>query len=323
MSLRGDDCQPQTQRHPQRAPASTVETAGLDRFVPSLDRGHVDGLGRTNGTVDGAPTYGSGTDDSSDDSRVLLRALGMTAREAAVLEVVAAEGDTTAAAVAAVCGLSRPQVSQALQVLEELGLVERCRDQRPHPVLLVADPGPAVRALLQRLRDQQAAHRRLAEEGGELLRARSLELARRPRTYLRRLNGAGPGAHWELLRPSHSYAEVARPSSLSVLIGAHLHPSDARRRLLVVGEPAHEHRLRLEGRGIQVRTTAALLPHLVVVDGVRAQVEVGTTERGGAAWTFDRAQVAALARLFELWWEEAQPAGGAGEGPPPGLGCGA
>lgn len=236
-----------------------------------------------------------------------LRALGLTTGEATVLEVVLAEGDTTAAAIAAACGLSRPQVSQALQVLEDVGLVERCRDQRPQPVLLVADPGPAVRALLQRVRDQQAVERSLAEEAADLLRERALALGRRPRTYLRRLNGAGPGAHWELLRPVHSYAEVARPSSPSVLFGAHLHPSGARRRLLVVGEPLPEHRLRLESRGVQVRSTEAGLPHLVVVDGVRAQVEVGTTERGGAAWTFDRPQVEALARLFELWWEEAQP----------------
>lgn len=246
------------------------------------------------------------------DGRVLLRALGLTEREAAVLAVVAAEGDTTAAGVAAVCGLSRPQVSQALQVLEDLGLVERCRDQRPQPVLLVADPGRAVRDLLQRLRDQQAAEHDRAERGGELLRAQALALGRRPRTYLRRLSGAGPGANWELLRPSGSYAEVARPNSLSVLIGAHLHPSDAQRRLLVVGELTRAQRLRLEHRGIQVRTTVAALPHLVVVDGVRAQVEVGTTERGGAAWTFDRAQVDALERLFELWWSEAQPQAASG-----------
>jgi DNA-binding MarR family transcriptional regulator len=244
---------------------------------------------------------------SEEDATPLLRALGLTAREAAVLQVVATEGDTTAAAVAAVCGLSRPQVSQALQVLEDLALVERCRDQRPHAVLLAGEVQRSLRGLLQQLLARQAAERGRAERGAELLRARAAAVERRPRAYLRRLHGAGPGATWELLRPEHSYTEVTRPGGLSVLISAHLHPNTATRRLLVVGELAPQHRQRLEARGIRVRATAAVLPYLVVVDGVRAAVEVGTTRRGDIAWTFDRAQVDALARLFELWWSEAEP----------------
>lgn len=47
---------------------------------------------------------------------------------------------------------------------------------------------------------------------------------------------------------------------------------------------------------------------LLIADGIRARVEVSVDGRGGqTAWTHDALQVAALRRLFALWWEETDP----------------
>lgn len=237
-----------------------------------------------------------------------LTALGLTQLEALVLEAVVDEADTTAAGVAAATGLSRPAVSRALRVLEDLGLVERSPGVRPQPVQLVADPGPVLAARLRQLEREREADCRRAERAAEHLKAQAERLARRPRAHVRRLTGSAPDADWRLLKGGRSIDEVAAHNSTSVLFGAHLSRSPAVRRLLVVGDPPRDRRLRLTSHGAQVRATGVLLPQLVVVDGVRARVEVGTTAAGHTAWTFDPAQVSALQQLFELWWAAAADA---------------
>lgn len=239
----------------------------------------------------------------------LLQALGLTPAQAQVLDAVSRDGDTTAAALAASTGLRRPQVSEALQVLEELGLISRNHRERPQPVSLGTGVGPALNGLLEHLdrqrdqeRDREADR---AQRAGALLRQRAEDLGHRPRAYLRRLTGAGPGADWDLLRPRRSYDEVARPQGNTVHFGSHLKPSPARRRLLVVGAVPEYRRAVLLSRGVELRSTDTALPMLVVVDGTRGRVEIGTIASGSTAWTFDPAQVAALQSLFETWWDAA------------------
>ncbi len=194
-------------------------------------------------------------------------------------------------------------------MLEDLGLIGRCHRERPQPVSLGTEVGPALTGLLEHLdrqrdrqRDREADRARRA---GALLRTRAQDLEHRPRAYLRRLTGSGPGADWDLLRSRRSCDEVARPEGNAVQFGAHLQPSPSRRRLLVVGAIGEYRRTVLLSRGVEVRTTCTALPMLVVVDGVRARVEIGTTASGSTAWTFDPAQVAALQSLFDTWWHSA------------------
>jgi DNA-binding MarR family transcriptional regulator len=248
-------------------------------------------------------------DDQVRDDADLLRALGLSGPEAAVLVALGREGDSTAAALAALTGLRRPQVSAAVQRLEQVGLVEVVRNRRPHPLRLAPDPGRPVAGLLRALEsDRQQASRR-ADEAAELLRRQAAALARQPRARpLRRLTGVGPGADHDLLVARRTYDEVALADSATVRRGVPLYPSRAVRRLLVVGEPPDERRRWWVSKGVDVRSSSAELPLLVVVDGGRARVEVGTTAPGRTAWTFDRAQVQALQQLFELWWLAAGPA---------------
>jgi hypothetical protein len=78
--------------------------------------------------------------------------------------------------------------------------------------------------------------------------------------------------------------------------------------VLVVGEPPPHRAAWMVDRGVEVRTAVAVLPVLLLVDSARAQVEVSAGGRSArTAWTHDAAQVAALSRLFALWWAEAQP----------------
>jgi DNA-binding MarR family transcriptional regulator len=190
--------------------------------------------------------------DGHVDVITLLRALGLTAAQAAVLQALCATADTTACAVAAAAaaaaaetGLRRSQVSEALQVLEQHGLVDRFRGQRPHPVSLVASPDSALQVLLRRLEDEREHADARARAAAELLRERSATLARVPRAWRRR-------------------------------------------------------------RLVEVRTTDEALPTVIVVDGVRGRVEVGTTGPRRTRWTSNPAQVRALQQLFELWWQAAE-----------------
>jgi DNA-binding MarR family transcriptional regulator len=245
--------------------------------------------------------------DGHVDDITLLRALGLTAAQAAVLQALCATADTTACAIAAETGLRRSQVSEALQVLEQHGLVERFRGQRPHPVSLVATPDAALQVLLRRLEDEREHADSRARAAAELLRERSATLARVPRAWRRRrLPGDGPGADHDLLVAARSYDEVARLGSTTVRYGVPLHPSRARRRLLVLGEPPLERRRWWTEKGVEVRTTDEALPAVIVVDGVRGRVEVGTTGPRPTRWTSDPAQVRALQQLFELWWQAAE-----------------
>lgn len=237
-----------------------------------------------------------------------LRSLGLSSRQAAVLQAVCREADTTAAALAALTGLGRPQVSEALQWLELHGLVEITRLRRPHLVSLVADPGPALAGLLHRCQGERERAGRQADAAAAQVRRRAALLSQAPRAQQRRrLPGAGPGADHDLLVARHTYDEVARTDSTTVRYGAQLHPSTATRRLLVLGDPWEQLRRRWAAKGVAVRFTHAELPVLVVADGARARVEVGVSAPGRTGWTFDRAQVGALQQLFELWWTAAAP----------------
>lgn len=234
----------------------------------------------------------------------LFRSLGLTSREAAVLSLVASEGDTTAAAGAARLGFSRPQVSAALRGLEDRGLVERVGELRPQPVALAADVELALADLLrEREQERQDAAGRV-EEAAALLREAAQELARRPRPDLRRLVGGAADA--EYLRGKVSVDEVSRPGGTSVQYGGHFSTISARKRLLVLGPVPSDRLELLHRRSVEVRTTEATLPVLAVVDCRRARVEIGTIGPARGAWTFDAAQVCALQRLFDLWWEESQ-----------------
>jgi sugar-specific transcriptional regulator TrmB len=211
----------------------------------------------------------------------LLPALGFSARQAAVLAAVCREADTTAGDLAAATGLSRPQVSEALRRLEHDGLVEVHRLQRPFLVSLAHGIDAAVEALLDGCARGRERERHRAEQAAGALRRQAAEIAR------------------------ETYEEVARPNGTSVLFGAHLARSRADRRVLVVGRPPEERRHVLVSRGVAVRSVERPLPVLVVVDGVRARVEVGTLFPGCTGWTFDRPQVEALQQLFALWWDAA------------------
>lgn len=118
--------------------------------------------------------------------------------------------------------------------------------------------------------------------------------------------GAPPGYRLATSRKTHD--EVSRVDGDSVLFGAAVSRRQVRRRLLVLGEPPEERvRTRLDW-GVELRTTSELLPVLLVIDDERARVEVSADGRASrTACTHDPAQVAALARLFHQWWQEAQP----------------
>lgn len=239
----------------------------------------------------------------------LLRALGLSPRQATVLAALGEEADTTGAALAGLTGLSRPQVSEALQALEQHGLVTVWREQRPHVVSLTTDPGEGLDRLLREADQERRRAAALADQAACAVRDRAARLAAAPRARpRRRLSGAGPGADHDLLVAQRAYDEVTRPDSTTVRYGVGLQRQGTVRRLLVLGTLPPRDRVHWLARGVQVREATGELPVLVVVDGVRARVEVGTASPGRTAWTFDPPQVRALQQLFALWWAAAPAA---------------
>ena len=242
-----------------------------------------------------------------------LTALGLPAAPARVLAVVVDEGWTDAAVVAARAGLSRPQVSAALDVLAELGLVTRERGGRPARVHSTAEAADVADDLARRAADAAVETARAAEAAARAVRE-AAQRNRVPEPAVRRLEPSLAGDGWLLGLPRTSYDVVAAADSPQVRFGQHLTRTWVARRLIVTGEVPTDARdaglgagiADAQARGVNVRRSAEDLPALVVVDGDRAAVDVGVRARGGRrGWTIDAAQVRALRQLFELWWEAA------------------
>ncbi|HWH29064.1 MAG TPA: helix-turn-helix domain-containing protein [Mycobacteriales bacterium] len=237
-----------------------------------------------------------------------LTALGLAPAPARVLAVVLDEGWTDAAVVAARAGLSRPQVSAALDALTELGLVARERGGRPARVLATAEVADLADGLARRAQDEAQATARAAAAAARSVR----EAAARSRVAepcLRQLEPSLVGAGWRLGCPDRTYEVVAAGDSVEVRFGQHLTRHWVVRRLLVTGQPPADPLAFARANGVLVRRSEQELPALIVVDGTRAAVNVGLRERGGRrGWTTDPVQVRALAQLFELWWEAAADA---------------
>lgn len=237
-----------------------------------------------------------------------LTALGLGPAAARVLAVVVDEGWTDAATVAARAGLSRPQVSAALDTLSELGLVTRERGGRPARVQSTADVADVADALARRTQAvAQTAAQDAVRAAGDA--ARSVrDAAQRFRVRepcLRGVEPSSPGGDWQLGCPTRTYDLVAAGDSAQVRFGQHLTRSWVVRRLLVTSAAPPDRLADAAARGVLLRYSEDL-PALVVVDGDRAAVDVGLRERGGRrGWTTDPAQVRALRQLFELWWESA------------------
>lgn len=246
-----------------------------------------------------------------------LTALGLPGAPARVLAVVVDEGWTDAAVVAARAGLSRPQVSAALDVLAELGLVTRERGGRPARVHSTAEAADVADDLARRAADAAVETARAAEAAARAVRE-AAQRNRVPEPAVRRLEPSLAGDGWLLGLPRTSYDAVAAADSPQVRFGQHFTRTWVARRLIVTGEVPTDARdagpgaglgggiADAQARGVHVRRSAEDLPALVVVDGDRAAVDVGVRARGGRrGWTTDAAQVRALRQLFELWWEVA------------------
>lgn len=239
----------------------------------------------------------------------LLPALGLSSQQARVLRALGDQADSTPASLAALSGLTRPQVSLALQRLEQNGLVEVHRTGRPHLVSLVTDVEPVLEQLLRQAAAGRAEQASRADQAADELRRWAAAVERSPRACAprRRPPGVGPGADHDLLVAQQSYDEVARLDGATVRYGVPLRRRGTARRLLVLGAPTQAAIRQWQADGAEVRCTDQELPVLVVVDRVRARVEVPTSAVGRTGWTFDRLQTSALLQLFELWWSGAEP----------------
>lgn len=248
--------------------------------------------------------------DDSGPSVSDLNALGLPAQATQVLALLGAEGWTTSVALAAQLEVSRSVICRAVDVLVEAGLVERSSGRRPAPLRLHPDVGLVLTARLCELADRRQQDAARAERAAEWVRTAAVTAANRP-SPVHELDPAGTPDDLRLRTCRETYDEVARPTSPSVLFsGDMLHFRGVRRRILVSGTPSVDRGGWLLRLGVELRVTEEPLPTLLIADGARARVEVSVDGRGGrTGWTHDAAQVAALQRLFSLWWAEADPWG--------------
>lgn len=237
-----------------------------------------------------------------------LRALGLPVQATDVLACLGGEGWTTSVALAAQLEVSRSVICRAVDVLVEAGLVERSRGRRPAPLRLHPDVGLVLAERLRDLAARRVDDAKRAERAAEWVREAAITATQRP-APVHELDPAGPPDRVRLRTCRETYDEVARPNSMSVLFGGDMtRMRTVRRRILVSGTLPAERGRWLHGRGVELRVTEELLPVLLLADGVRARVEVSVDGRGGqTAWTHDALQVAALRRLFALWWKEGEP----------------
>lgn len=235
-----------------------------------------------------------------------LTALGLPGLPARVLACVAEESWTTSVALAGRLGVSRSQVSAALDVLTERGLVQRTTGQRPAPVRLAAGLDETLTATLSQQAERRRVESRMAEAAAEHLR-RAHEVASSRPAPMTSLDPLGPAQEVRLVGALRTYDEVCRADGPTMLFGQPLVGRRLiERRILVLGEPPADRRRWMERKQIPLRTTEAPLPMLLVVDRCRARVELSAEGRASrTGWTTDAAQVAAALRLFDLWWEEA------------------
>jgi hypothetical protein len=236
-----------------------------------------------------------------------LAALGLPPQATQVLVLLGEEGWTTSVALAAQLGVSRSLVCKAVDVLVEVGLVTRTGGRKPAPLRLHPDVDLILSARLRELEAGRRADAERAERAAQWVRRAGARGATQP-APVHLLDPAGAPPDYRLASCRTTYDEVCRVDGTTVLIGASLTRRQVRRRVLVLGEPAlHRARWMLEW-GVQLRTSSEQLPVLLLVDDVRARVEVSADGRAGrTAWTHDAAQVAALRQLFHLWWDAAQP----------------
>lgn len=245
----------------------------------------------------GGPVSGDPLDD--------LALLGLGPAEALVLAAVARHGWTTTARLAGATGLGRPQLSTALAVLEECGLVDREHGKRPQPVRLADRLESSVALLLEAATAERDATVSRAEGAAARLRQAAAAMEHRPAPPARTVEPPAFGPAWGLASGRTSVDVVERADDPLIVIGGSLGKRWRRERLIVVCNPDPACVADRLARGTQVRTTPQDLPRLAVVDDVCARVDVVAQGTGVGAWTWDPPQVAAACRLFALWWDEA------------------
>lgn len=236
-----------------------------------------------------------------------LAALGLPATATQVLARLGGEGWTTSMALAAQLEVSRPVICRAVDVLVEAGLVQRSRGRRPAPLRLHPDVEQVLAAHLRTLAARRREDGERAERAAGWLRDAAAEARERP-APVHELDPAGTPPDYRLATCRATYDEVCRPTGWSVLFSGGMAQRGVRRRLLVTGAPRPDRAAWLQWAGVELRVTEDVLPAVLIADDRRARVEVSTDGRAGrTAWTYDAAQVAALRRLFSLWWAEAEP----------------
>jgi DNA-binding MarR family transcriptional regulator len=237
-----------------------------------------------------------------------LRALGLTAGEAAVLAAVVEVQEASLSTLCVLTGASHSVVSVAVGALVHRGLLERVTNRRPSLVLL---SDRAAVALERLTRGAEVQRRRAAEEMREAVAVVGVAVERRRqrgRPYYE-LQPAPRGvgdAGWPRARGLTSHDEVL-PAVEAVRGTVGRARLRCVTRLIVVG--AHADLEQIAGKqppGSETRGTAVLLPQLWVLDGERVGVMASTPQGPRAVWSRDGAHLVAAQEQFARWWHDCE-----------------